>query len=163
MQAAVLHSCSQSLGRHSKVYIVCIPDVCVCVCERETETESEKSFPQSSADMVVMGTNEHGVPANPPHTQTPCLPGCPQDLTLKTALQRLLPLRPAFLEIPASEPKNSEEGDWGKMGCGGNQGTVRHGVTFSRCPMRKWQRTDSIWAPGCRVHSWYPLLFGASY
>ena len=77
MQAGVLQSCGQRLGRHSKVYIVCILDVCVCVCERETETESEKSFPQSSADMVVMGTNEHGVPANP-HT----------------------PRHPAFLDAP---------------------------------------------------------------
>ena len=126
--------------------------------ERERHRERERSFPQSSADMVVMGTNEHGVPATPP--QTPRLPGCSQDLTLKTVLQRLLPLRPGLsLEIPAPGPKNSEDRDWGKMGCGGNQGTVRHGVTVSRCPMRKQQRTASIRAAGCRVHSLYPLLF----
>ena len=45
----------------------------MCVRERETETEREREeFPQSSADMVVMGTDEHGVSANPtPHPDTP--------------------------------------------------------------------------------------------
>ena len=67
--------------------LVCISDVCICVCERERDTERERSFPQSSADMVVMGTNEHGVPATPPDTLPSwTLPGSDsEDCTAKAA------------------------------------------------------------------------------
>ena len=135
---------------------MCISDVCICVCERERQRERGVSH-SPLLTWWCWGPMSM-VSQQPP--QTPCLPGRSQDLTLKTVLQRPLPLRPGLsLEIPAPGPKNSEDGDWGKMGCGGNQGTVRHGVTVSRCPMRKRQRTASIRAAGCRVHSLYPLLF----